>query len=209
MATLGRRLRRWRRALGFTLDEAAQKIDISKGYLSRIENDLASPSIAVLNRTSQAYGAPLAKLLDTGGADRISVVRAGERLALNRDGSEHGYVYELINHGKAERRTECFVVTLPPIAEPPELFSHVGEELFFVLSGRVRFVYGGTESILETGDAVYFDASVQHRGLAYGGVPAMALAVIVPPEKEGGDHSDPKAAHAPGQNRKREEIVDA
>lgn len=206
---LGRRLRRWRRSLGFTLDEAAQKIDISKGYLSRIENDLASPSIAVLNRISQAYGAPLAKLLDTGGAAQISLVRASERLALNRDGSEHGYVYELINHGKAERRTECFVVTLPPIDEPPELFSHVGEELFFVLSGRVRFVYGGTELILETGDAVYFDASIQHRGLAYGGDPAMALAVIVPPNKEGGGPGEPAAEAAPAPKQEREKIVDA
>ncbi|WP_421706760.1 helix-turn-helix domain-containing protein [Algihabitans sp.] len=185
MATLGQRLRRWRRSLGLSLDAAAQKVEITKGYLSRIENDLASPSIAVLNRISQAYGAPLSQLLDTGGSDKISVVRVADRLAMNRDSGEHGYLYDLVNHKKADRRTECFVVTLPPIDEPPELFSHAGEELFFVLTGRVRFVYGGTELILETGDAIYFDAAIQHRGLAYGGEPATALAVIVPPDTEG------------------------
>ncbi len=142
------------------------------------------------------------------------MVRADERLALNRDGSEHGYVYELINHGKADRRTECFVVTLPPVEQPPELFRHDGEELFFALSGRIRFVYGGMELILNAGDALYFDASVEHRGLADGGEPAVALAVIVPPPpaaqsgavRAGSAHSRPSSKQS---RSKEEDPVDA
>ncbi len=209
---LGERLKQWRGSLRLSLGEAARRVDISKGYLSRIENDLASPSIAVLNRISQAYGAPLAQLLDTGGTSKIAVVRSDERLALNRDGTEHGYIYELINHGKADRQTECFVVTLPPSDNPPDLFSHEGEELFFVLSGRVRFVYGGTEVILHKGDSVYFDSAVQHRGLADGGESAMALAVIVPPA----NREAPERSRAAGTSatparteQEREETIDA
>ena len=52
--------------------------------------------------------------------------------------------------------------------------------MFFVLHGRVQFVYGGMEYILEAGDCVYFDASIEHHGLAYGGAPATALVVIMP-----------------------------
>ena len=209
---LGERLKQWRGSLGLTLGEAAQRIDISKGYLSRIENDLASPSIAVLNRISQTYGAPLAQLLDTGGTARISVVRSSERLALNRDGTEHGYIYELINHGKTDRRTECFVVTLPPADDPPDLFSHEGEELFFVLSGRVRFVYGGTELILHQGDSVYFDSAVEHRGLADGGESAMALAVIVPPASREATQRSRTAGRSAMPTRtqqEREDTIDA
>lgn len=191
MQTLGTRLRRWRFSSGMTLAEAARQIGISKGYLSRIENDVSSPSIAVLNRLSAAYGAPLSKLLDTGEADAaISVVRAAERLPLNRDGHEHGYQYSLINHRKGNRRAECFVVDLPPIDVELPMFTHVGEEMFFILAGRVQFLYGGVELILETGDCAYFDASVEHRGIAYGGAPATALAVIVPPSTGEGQSAD-------------------
>ena len=194
MQTLGARLRRWRRAVGLSLAQAAERVGISKGYLSRIETGMASPSIAVLNRLSEAYGAPLAKLLDTGGANAtLSVVRAGDRLPINRDGKEHGYHYTLINHHKADRRAECFVVDLPPVETDPPMFIHAGEEMFFVLAGRVHFTYGGMELILDTGDCIYFDASVEHRGLAHGDAPATALAVIVPPATvEQGQAAEPE-----------------
>ena len=204
MKALGARLRKWRFSVGLTLADAALRIGISKGYLSRIENGVASPSIAVLNRISAAYGAPIAKLLDTGSADAaISVVRADERLPINRDGREHGYLYTLINHRKADRRAECFVVHLPPVNTDMPMFSHAGEEMFFVLSGRVQFVYGGIELILEAGDCAYFDASVEHRGLAHGGAPATALAVIVPPAA--GQEGETGAAEEPPCNTDQEE----
>ncbi|MCB9960479.1 MAG: helix-turn-helix transcriptional regulator [Rhodospirillaceae bacterium] len=182
MKVLGTRLRKWRFSVGMTLADAAARVGISKGYLSRIENGIASPSIAVLNQLSAAYGAPLSKLMETGGVGAaVSVVRASERLPINRDGGEHGYQYALVNHRMADRRAECFVVDMPPVEEAIPMFTHAGEEMFFILSGRVRFVYGGVEHILEAGDCIYFDATVEHRGLAHGGAPATALAVIVPP----------------------------
>ena len=206
MQTLGGRLRRWRFASGMTLAEASRQVEISKGYLSRIENGVSSPSIAVLNRLSAAYGAPLSKLLDTGEADSgISVVRADERLPLNRDGQEHGYQYSLINHRKGDRRAECFVVDMPPVDVDLPMFTHAGEEMFFVLAGRVQFIYGGVELILEAGDCAYFDASVEHRGVAYGGVAASALAVIVPPSAGTGQSAkEPQQApkHTPEETKK-------
>ena len=160
-----------------------QRVGVSKGYLSRIENGQASPSIAVLARLANAFGVPMASLLegDGGGDSRISVVRRDERMPINRDGAELGYVYEAIAYRKGDRQAECFITTLPAVESERQMYRHPGEELFFVLRGQVHFIYGGCEYILNAGDCVYFDASVEHRGEAYNGETAQALAVIIPP----------------------------
>lgn len=183
MEALGDRLRRHRLTVGATIASVAKRVGVSKGYLSRIENGQATPSIAVLARLGSAYGVPIATFLegDGRGDARISVVRRDERMPLNRDGSELGYVYEAVAYRKADRRVECFIATLPAVDSPRQMYRHPGEELFFVLKGQVHFLYGGCEYILNAGDCVYFDASVEHRGESYNGTTAQALAVIIPP----------------------------
>lgn len=184
MGTLGERLLRARTRSSMTLERAAKQTDITKGYLSRIENDRAMPSIAVLSRLAQVYGVPMADLFAGEGEDqRFSLVRAQERLQVIRDGSEVGYVFEAVAFRKAQRSVESFVVTMPPGIKRGRPYRHAGEELFFILEGRCRFLYGGVEYVLEAGDCVYFDASVEHRGDAEGSETARALAVIVPPPK--------------------------
>ncbi|MCB9948743.1 MAG: helix-turn-helix domain-containing protein [Rhodospirillaceae bacterium] len=180
---LGDRLRRHRLAAGATILSIAQRVGVSKGYLSRIENGQSVPSIAVLARLSSTYGVPIATFLegDGQGDARISVVRRDERLPLNRDGAELGYVYEAIAYRKADRRVECFITTLPAVKSPRHMYRHAGEELFYVLQGQVHFLYGGCEYILNAGDCVYFDASVEHRGESYNDTTAQALVVIIPP----------------------------
>lgn len=59
-------------------------------------------------------------------------------------------------------------------------FKHSGEEIFLVLDGRLRFVYGGTEFILGQGDCLQFDASIEHRSRSEGGKPAQLFVVTIP-----------------------------
>lgn len=49
-------IRKFRKDLGMTMDELAQKVGITKGYLSRIENDSTKPSSDVLYKLIQALG---------------------------------------------------------------------------------------------------------------------------------------------------------
>ena len=201
MKQLGDSLRRYRLSVGATIVSVAKRVGVSKGYISRIENGQATPSIAVLARLAAVYGVSIATFLegDGHGDARISVVRRDERMPLNRDGSELGYAYEAIAYRKTDRRVECFIATLPPVDSPRQVYRHAGEELFFVLEGQVHFFYGGCEYILNAGDCVYFDASVEHRGEAHNGTTAQALAVIIPPA-ESGRQSKQTSQHKP-QNK--------
>nr|PZN77950.1 MAG: hypothetical protein DIU57_16190 [Pseudomonadota bacterium] len=181
METLGSRLRTLRHLRGLSIDDAARELSLSKGYLSKIENDRSVPSIACLTRMAELYRTTIAAMLgENGDASRISIVRANERRFINRSGTELGYRFAAINDRKPDRRAHAFILTLPWTDSRRLFYQHPGEELFLVLKGRIRFHYGGAEYILEEGDCVYFDSSVEHRGEAADRNGAEALSVIIP-----------------------------
>lgn len=179
MNELGTRLRHLRRVSGMTIDEVAKQIGVTKGYLSKIETGLSDPSVALLGRLAEAFGVPMSTMFEGGGGYELSVVRANERLPLNRPAVKRGYKFESLVFKKANRQLEAFLLTYPS-RKDPTTYRHPGEELLYVLEGELLFRYAGVDYILKPGDCVCFDARVEHKGEAYGDKPAQALVVIVP-----------------------------
>src|SRR2546426_2401255 len=76
--SVGPQVRRWRRERGLTLAQVAERSGLNVGYLSQIENDKASPSLACLSSLSAAIDVPITWfLLDASQQPRV--VRAGAR----------------------------------------------------------------------------------------------------------------------------------
>ena len=179
MKELGNKLRHLRRISGMTIEQAARQIDVTKGYLSKIENGQADPSVAVLGRLAEAFAVPMATMFEGGGANELSIVRANERLHLTRPGAGKGYKYESLVFKKANRHMEAFLLSYPAKSDDTT-YRHPGEEMLFMIEGQLLFRYAGVEYILKAGDCVCFDARVEHRGEAYGGKPARSLVVTIP-----------------------------
>jgi quercetin dioxygenase-like cupin family protein len=55
---------------------------------------------------------------------------------------------------------------------------HDGEEILFVLTGRIELLIGKRKEVLEPGDCVQFDSTTPHRLVAMDAQPASALVVI-------------------------------
>ncbi|MBW2009957.1 MAG: cupin domain-containing protein [Deltaproteobacteria bacterium] len=51
--------------------------------------------------------------------------------------------------------------------------------MLYVLEGRMRFVHGENEYLVERGDTVYFDSGIPHRGFALDGKETKLLMVIL------------------------------
>ncbi|MEO3999922.1 helix-turn-helix domain-containing protein [Mesorhizobium sp. CAU 1732] len=177
---LGATLRRLRKTAGLTIEAAARRAEVTKGYLSKVESGLSQPSIAVITRLAEGYGIPLSEVFISEGEKKpISIVRASERRAINRNGTELGYVYEVASLNKANPRSEVFFLTLPCIENKGlPRFRHAGEEILLVLEGTILFEYAGAQIILETGDCIQFESSFEHYGVAINGRDAKAFVVI-------------------------------
>ncbi len=180
---LGARLRRVRTAAGYTLDWTAERADLTKGYLSKIERGQATPSIAVINRLSAVLGVSLSEFfMPEGERKAITLLRAGERRAINRSGTELGYRYEVGDFSKANAQSDFYFLTLPRLepGESPPRFVHDGEEIILMLEGQMLFDFAGMEMLLNAGDCIQFDASMAHCGQAVGEGEAKAFVVVIP-----------------------------
>lgn len=175
-------LRRLRKVANLTLEAAAGRADVTKGYLSKVELGRAIPSIAVVGRLAEVYGVELSDVfLAPGRKSPFSLVRASERRLMNRNSREYGYTYEVVSANKSDPQSEIFILTLT-CQDHTRLkkLRHPGEEILFMLEGRVRFDFAGTVFILEPGDCIQFDASYEHLGVAIDGKDAKAFLVITP-----------------------------
>ena len=67
---------------------------------------------------------------------------------------------------------------------PIHLSYHEGQELDFVISGKMRFAYEGHVEELEAGDLLMYDSGRGHGMIATGGEPCVFLAVVMKPGGE-------------------------
>lgn len=192
--SIGRKLKDLRAAKGVTLAELAETSGMTKGYLSKIENGKNIPPIETLAKISAALDADIAYFFgrDPGGDnqdEKVSIVKAHERKSVVRGASSFGYDYEAVAYRKKNKSFEPFVFSFPENVEPnmPH-FSHEGEEMLFILEGTVCMTIDNEDYIVSTGDCIYIDSTVPHKGRALNG-PARALVVVYRDQKEKDEES--------------------
>ncbi len=181
---LGERLKHRRIGAGLTLSELAERAGFGKAYLSRIENGKKVPPIGTLARIAEVLGIEAASLL----ADSppvpnwrgVSVVRHNQKRPTVMGGSAFGYDYFALTDSTHGRALQPFLFSFPDQVDKFVFFEHEGEEVMFVLTGRVEWQVGADKFILEPGDTIHFDSRVPHRGHSLSG-PATALVVIFSP----------------------------
>jgi transcriptional regulator with XRE-family HTH domain len=176
---ISKQLRNLRRIRGLSLDVIAGKTGLTKGFLSLIERGLKAPSISSLQRLSHAYGVSIGTLLDGSNPSepRYSLVRRNERRKYAREGSLYGYRYEALAFHKQRKRIEPFIVS-PPMRVPRKFFSHEGDEMVFVLDGRVELQLDDKRILLLPGDCIYFEAAIPHRSRSVGNERATTLVAV-------------------------------
>lgn len=176
---IGRKIRQIRLQNKLTLEKIAQRAGFTKSYLSMVESGKKSPPIATLSKIAQAFGMDIGAFFEQKKPeDRMILVRKEERKVVVRDGTIFGYRYESIAPTKAHKKMEPFIISLPSKSREGDLFDHAGEELFYVLEGRINFFYADKKYSLKEGDCIYFDSGIPHRGEGVGKRPAKALVVI-------------------------------
>jgi transcriptional regulator with XRE-family HTH domain len=174
-----RKIRSLRLQNKLTLQKVAERTGFTKSYLSMVESGKKSPPIATLSKIAKALDVDIAAFFEQKRPeDRVTWVQRGEGKVVVRDGTAFGYRYESVAPTKRQKRMEPFIVTHLPKRNEGGWFDHEGEEFFYVLEGKIKFLYGDKEYLLKEGDCLYFDSSIPHRGVAVGKKPAKALVMI-------------------------------
>lgn len=183
IAEVSRRVRALREDLDLTMQEMAEATDRTVAEYSAIESGEQDLTFTFLYRCAEKFGVDMIELL-TGEGPHLtgySVVRAGEGLSIKR---REGFEYRHLAPNFKDKLAEPFFVTAPFIAEeqdrPIHLSRHDGQEIDFVVSGRLRFAYeGGHVEELSAGDTLYYDSGRGHGMIAVGSEPCTFLAIVL------------------------------
>jgi transcriptional regulator with XRE-family HTH domain len=159
---IGAQLRAARLAARKSMAEVAEQSGLTKGFVSKLERDLANVSVAALIRLCDALEVSVGSLFQ---ASRGEVIRRDAYPPINFGGTG---IREYLLTPSGEKRMQAILSDIEPGGgsgqEPYSLPADV--EFVYVLGGQLRIAIAGEEIVLEHGDAYTFPASTEHAFLA-------------------------------------------
>lgn len=147
----GEKIRKMRKAAGWTLRALAEKTGVSESYISQLERGLVDPSVSLLRKIAAALEVPVASFFDEDGEPPLITRREDRRQARTRDGA---LSFSWISPQGEGLHLEMVEVHLQPGAQ---LQGPAGEHYVNLLltAGSLRMEYQDTVADLQSGDSVF------------------------------------------------------
>lgn len=175
---IGPQLKRLRNLNALTQEELASRADLTKGYISQLENDTTCPSIATLKDILDVFGVSMQEFFSApvetdpvfGLEDRVLATDEGAAVAV-----------ELLVPAAQNRDMDPALVTLEPGAEMALQDVHEGEEFGYVLQGRIEVVLDNRAYTAKKNECFHFASDRHHAVRNIGKGQAQILWVVTPP----------------------------
>lgn len=176
---VGGRLKAARVARDMSQRELASHAGVTNGMISMIEQNKHSPSVATLNRLTDALGLSFAEFFS------IELPEAREIFYDKKDLvklTEGRVTFRVV---AGERRDKAIQV-LHEVYEPggdtgEEMLTHAGEEGGIVVEGEIELTVGEETRLLGPGDAYYFKSTTPHRFRNPGKKRSVVISACTPP----------------------------
>ncbi len=173
---LGTKIKELRQQKDLTQEELADRCELTKGYISQLENDLTSPSIATLCDLLNALGTNLSEFFREETEQKV-VYSEAEYIEKQSD----GMLWNWVIPNAQKNMMEPILVELEPNASTQADFPHEGEEFGYVLEGRISVVRAGKRYDAKKGESFYFTADKEHFIVNRGRGKAKFLWISTPP----------------------------
>ncbi|MDE6761925.1 MAG: helix-turn-helix domain-containing protein [Lachnospiraceae bacterium] len=156
---IGYKLKTLRVAKGLTQEELADRSELSKGFISQLERDLTSPSIATLVDILQCLGTNLKDFFNDEEEEQIVFKKEDY---FEKTDEELGNKIEWIIPNAQKNEMEPIRLTLSPCGSTYPDLPHEGEEFGYVLSGNILIHIGSKCYKAKKGESFYFTPSGRH-----------------------------------------------
>ena len=154
---IGMKIKRLRVLCQLTQEELANRCELTKGYISQIENDLTSPSIATLIDILSALGTNLKDFFNEEMEEKIVFK---ENDYIEKDYESHTINWLVPNSQKNEM--EPILVELQEASKTSLDMPHEGQEFGYVLEGKIKIHIGTRTYIASKGETFYFVSDKNH-----------------------------------------------
>ncbi len=161
-----------------TQEELADRCELSKGFISQLERNMTSPSIATLCDILEALGTNLQDFFQEPADEKVVFTR--EDFSIKRD-SESGCEICWLVPNAQKNIMEPILVTLAPFGSTYPDNPHEGEEFGYVLEGNILVQIGSRKLKAHKGDSFLIRPNEPHTLINTSSRPARILWISTPP----------------------------
>ncbi|MBQ2686093.1 MAG: helix-turn-helix transcriptional regulator [Erysipelotrichaceae bacterium] len=154
---VGQRIRQLRMLNGLTQEELASRCELTKGFLSQLENNLATPSLPTLMDIVEALGTDMSTFFKE--TDETQICFSRDDFFVDE---REGYTINWIVPNAQKNTMEPIIVEIAPGSCSQVMQPHEGEEFCYVLNGKVTLVMGDREYEVRKGNTFYINGEREH-----------------------------------------------
>lgn len=175
---IGDKIRRLRSKNGLTQEELADRCELTKGFISQLERDLASPSIATLVDILEGLGTNLKDFFNETIDEKIVFTKED---IFESENEELKYMIKWVIPNAQKNSMEPILIELEPGGASKEDLPHEGEEFGYVINGSVYLHIGKNKYRVRKDESFYFNANSNHYISNAGKTKARVIWVSTPP----------------------------
>lgn len=179
MLDIGKKIRALRLENDLTQDELASRLELTKGYISQLENNLTSPSINTLYSILEVLGTDIHEFFGGEKVEEVVVYRKDDYYE-KEDLDLRNKITWLISNSQ-KYQMEPIILTIDPNGQSFIDNPHQGEEFGYVLEGQVTLILNKKRHIIKKGESFYYQANKEHYIINNGAREAKILWVSTPP----------------------------
>ena len=174
---IGGRIRELREISGYSAERTAAELGVDLKTYADYEQTGQNIPISAIYHIANLFSVDMSELITgrTPRLDAFCVVPSGTGVNIDR---YPGYAFEGLAYKFANKIMEPMIVTVEPQEHDPELVTHGGQELNYVLEGSVLVLFDDKRLLLNEGDSIYFNPAHPHGQRAMRGARARFLTVI-------------------------------
>lgn len=175
---IGEKIKSLRIQNSLTQEELADRSELTKGFISQLERDLTSPSIATLVDILEGLGTNLKDFFNESIDEKIVFSKDD---AFETENDELKYVLKWIIPNAQKNIMEPILIEIEPGGRTKEDPPHEGEEFGYVINGSIYIQIGSKKYKVRKGESFYYEANSNHYILNEGKTKAMVIWVSTPP----------------------------
>ncbi|WP_244835219.1 XRE family transcriptional regulator [Clostridium sp. BJN0001] len=175
---IGEKIKKLRREKQLTQEELANRCELSKGFISQIENNLTSPSITTLIDILEILGTNLTEFFSEHYEEKVTFA---ENDMFIKENMNLKYSIKWLIPNAQKNEMEPILIEIEPGGHYEEEQPHNGEEFGYVLHGTINLHLGKKIYKVKKGESFYYKVKVNHYISNSGKRSAKVLWISTPP----------------------------
>jgi len=178
---ISNKIKEKRKAKGITIQELADKAEVSKGLISQIENNRTVPSLLVLINIIRALNLDMNEFFNEIGTEQQSskvIIKQEASYQVFEKETAKGFLYKrVLTRSVKNYPVDIVILELKKGARRTQMVKTDAYEYKYIIQGKVEYQIENEKYILNTGDSLFFDGRLGHKPANIGDEDARILVV--------------------------------